>query len=171
MQSARPSSRTGFSLIEVLIALSIVAVLAGMALPSLTEVLGDADDVAIEQQLQRVRTAVDFYAFQHDQNNPGQSPDTGTWSAASLTNQLVLASNLDGDTAAAGTNGFPYGPYLTDGIPENPLNGLATVTVVAPGASFTTPDDSTGWVYWADTGDFRANSSGSNGDGEAYFDL
>lgn len=169
----RPStfSRHGFSLLEVLIALAIVSVLVGMALPAFQGMTQDAEETALEQQLQRVRTAVEFYAFQHEQTNPGQDPATASWSAGTLSNQLVLASDIDGYTAAAGTAGFPYGPYLTDGIPENPINELSTVLVVGPGASMNAADDTTGWVFWADTGDFRANCSGNTSDGDPYFEL
>lgn len=171
MNRTSPPTRTGFSLLEVLIALAIIGVLVGMALPALQGISDDAEETALEQQLQRVRTAIEFYAFQHDDDNPGQDASTGTWSATTLANQLVLASDLNGDTATAGTAGYPYGPYLTDGIPENPMNGLNTVQMVGPGGSFTQANDSTGWVYWADTGDFRANSTGTNSDGDPLFEL
>lgn len=163
--------KAGFSLIEILIGLAILGVLVGMAVPLFVETIEDAASTALEQQLQRVRTAVDFYSFQHEQNNPGEDFVTGTWSANTFAEQLILASDIAGDTAAAGTVGFPYGPYLTDGMPRNPINDLTSVTLVAPGGSFSTPDDTTGWVYWADSGQFRANTSGTNSDGEAYFDL
>ena len=151
--------------------MAILSVLVGMALPAFGDTTDDAEEVALQQQLQRVRTAIEFYAFQHDQKNPGEDPDTGTWSADTLTSQLVLASDIDGDTAAPGSWGYPYGPYLTDGIPENPINGLSTILLVGPGGSFTSANDSTGWVYWADTGDFRANCSGNSSDGDPLFEL
>lgn len=171
MQVLHNRRRSGFSLIEILIAMAILAVLVGMALPTLADTRDDAMETALEQQLQRVRTAVDFYSFQHDANLPGEDPASGTWSAATFANQLTLASDGDGNTAAAGTAGFPYGPYLHDGMPRNPFNELDTVTLIGPGGNFSAPDDSTGWVYWADTGEFRANSSGSTSDGTPLFEL
>ena len=171
MKNTTLQTRTGFSLLEVLIALAIVAALAGMAVPTLQGISDDAEETALEQQLQRVRTAVEFYSFQHDQENPGMDPSTSSWSATTFANQLVLASDLDGYTASAGTSGYPYVPYLTDGIPENPINGLPTVHLVGPGGSFSNPDDSTGWVYWADTGEFRANCSGNSSGGDPLFEL
>lgn len=149
----------------------ILTILVGMALPALTGIDADARETALRQQLQRVRTQVDFYAFQHDDLNPGQDPSTGSWSASVFTNQLTLATDLDGNSASVGTSGYPYGPYLTDGIPVNPFNDLNTVYVVSPGGTFSSANDSTGWVYWADTGDFRANSSGATADGDNLFDL
>ena len=141
MRNTIQKTRTGFSLLELLIALAIVAVLAGMAVPALQGVSTSAEETALEQQLQRVRMAIEFYAFQHDQENPGMDPTTASWSSATFASQLELASDLHGFTASAGTSGHPYGPYLSEGIPENPINGLNTVLLVGPGASFTSAND------------------------------
>ncbi|MCH2102063.1 MAG: type II secretion system GspH family protein [Planctomycetes bacterium] len=174
MQSIKNTTlqdRTGFSLIEILISLAIVMVLVGMALPSLQSAATDAKETALKQQLQCVRTAVEFYVFQHNQENPGMDPSTASWSAKTFVHHLMLASDLNGFTASAGTTGYPYGPYMFDGFPENPINQLNTVLLVNPGSSFTNADESTGWVYWAETGEFRANCIGKTSEGEPLFEL
>lgn len=167
----QPDARSAFTLIEIMIGMAILIILTGLALPSFAGALENADVAALQQQLQRVRTSVDFYTFQHDEQNPGLQVSSATWSAAILSDQLQLASDESGNTAAAGTPGYTYGPYLTDGVPQNVFNGLNTIQMVQPGGTFAGPDDSTGWVYWADTGVFRANSSGTTPDGEALFNL
>jgi prepilin-type N-terminal cleavage/methylation domain-containing protein len=165
------NTRSAFTLIEIMIGMAILVILTGLALPSFAGALENADVAALQQQLQRVRTSVDFYTFQHDEQKPGFLASSGGWSSAILSNQLQLASDEDGNTAAVGTAGFTYGPYLTEGVPQNSFNGLNTIQLVQPGGVFSGPDDSTGWVYWADSGVFRANSTGTTPDGEALFNL
>lgn len=149
---------------------TILLVLAGMAVPVFSDSIEDAEVASSQSILARMRTAVDFYSLQHRDNFPGESSG-GTWSSANFENQLRMASNIDGDTAAQGTAGYPYGPYLTDPIPANPFNGLATVTLVQPGGAFLGPDDSSGWVFWADTGAIKINSTETDKHGDAVYDL
>ena len=154
---------------EIAITASILLMLAGMAVPSFTDTIGDAEVASAQSMLSRLRTGVDFYNLQHLDDFPGEV--SGAWSAANFENQLRLASDIDGNTAAQGTAGYPFGPYLTEPIPANPFNGLATIMVIAPGGSFSTPDDSTGWIFWADTGAMKINCSESTHAGEPIYDL
>ncbi len=161
--------RAGFTLIEVVIAALIVLLLAGMVVPAFDDAVEDAKEASTRQILERVRTAVNFYSFQHLDVLPGQ--DGGVWSADTFVEQLRLASDEDGNTAAPGTAGFPYGPYLTEDIGNNPFNDLEDVMLIAPGGSMIDPDDSTGWVFFGATGDFRANTSATAPSGKAVWEL
>lgn len=154
---------------EIAIAVTILMMLAGMAVPAFSDSIDDAEVASSQSMLARVRTAVDFYSLQHRENFPGETG--GAWSAAVFENQLRMSSDIDGATAAQGTSGFPFGPYLTESFPANPFNGLDTITVVAPGGTYTGPDDTTGWIFWADTGTFRINSSHLDKHGDAVYDL
>ncbi len=165
------TKRQGFTLIEILITAAILMALAGMAIPAFSGSLEEARQSSASQMLARMRTAIDFYAFQHDEEFPGYDPVTATWSAAAFDNQLRMATDEYGNTAAVGTAGYPFGPYLNDALPVNPYNELASVTIVVPGGTFAGPDDATGWVFFADTGIVRANSSGTTYAGGAVFDL
>ena len=66
--------KNGFTLIEVMIGMAILIVLAGMAVPSFSQALENAEVSSLEQQLQRIRTAIDYYTFQHEEQNPGYHP-------------------------------------------------------------------------------------------------
>jgi len=154
---------------EISITASILLMLAGMAIPVFADTIDDAEVASAQSMLARVRTGVDFYSLQHREHYPGEFG--GTWSAAIFDNQLRSSSDIDGETAAHGTAGYPFGPYLTEQFPANPFNQLNSVMVIPPGASFSVPDDSTGWIYWADTGAFKINSSESTPSGEAIYDL
>lgn len=164
-------TRQGFTLIEIMIAASIIMVLAGMAIPAFTGTLAEAQDSSARQMLGRMRTAIDFYAFQHDESFPGYDEGSGAWSAATFENQLRMATNLDGDTAAVGTSGYAFGPYLNDALPINPYNELSSVTVIPPGGAINGPDDASGWIYFADTGVMRVNTTHTTHDGGSAYDL
>ena len=131
--------------------------LAGMAIPSLGSTVADAEVSTLRQELQRVRTAVDYYAFQHADQFPGWDGDS--WNETAFRNQLLLGTNSTGQWAPVGTPGFAYGPFLTETMPVNRFNLLDTVLVVANSAIFQGPTNQTGWVFFTDSGEFKANSS------------
>ncbi|MCC7407833.1 MAG: type II secretion system protein [Phycisphaeraceae bacterium] len=136
------SNRTGFTLIEILIVVVILAVLAAMVIPQFGQAAEDTRVNSIKMDLFRIRTQLGIYREQHK----GEYP-----TADDFVSQMILASNDLGDTAPKGTDGYPLGPYLLD-IPINANNGLTTVTQDEPG-------DISGWYYDQATGDFRANDS------------
>lgn len=166
---AHRGQRSGFTLIEIVIAAAILLLLAGMVVPVFDGALADAEAASTRQILERTRTAVNFYSFQHLDQLPGESG--GIWSVQTFVDQLRLVTDEDGDSADVGTPGYPYGPYLTDDIGTNPINDLDTILIVAPGQTMLGPDDSTGWVFFAETGDFRANASGDGPDGDPFWEL
>lgn len=161
----------GFTLIEISLVALIIMMLATMALPTFKSNISSAQVAAVQSQLGRMRTACDFYTFQHFEDMPGLDSPTGAWSGQILLNQLQMSSDRDGATATVGTSGFPFGPYLRDVLPANPFNELSTILVLQPGETFVTPDNSTGWVYWADTGIFKINSTVVADDGTVVFEL
>jgi prepilin-type N-terminal cleavage/methylation domain-containing protein len=166
------SNKRGFTLIEIMIGMAIVMILTGIAIPSLSEALENAEVASLEQQLQRARTGIDFYTFQHEDQYPGlDASGAAGWSASTFREQLLLATDEEGNTAAAGTEGYFYGPYLAESFPRNPFSNLTSVHLVQPGTNFSQPNNTTGWVYWADTGVIRANTSGTTPDGMPLFDL
>ncbi len=87
---AHPSSRhenstthkQGFTLIEIAVAAAILLVLAGMAVPAFQGSVADAEVAATRSMLARVRTAVDFYAFQHQEEMPGLDSHRWSWNSA-----------------------------------------------------------------------------------------
>ncbi|MCK4659101.1 MAG: type II secretion system protein [Phycisphaerae bacterium] len=137
------SSRTsrGFTLIEVLIVVVILGILAAVVVPQFSDASSDAKLDALQSNLNTIRSQLQLYKMQHN----------GSWPAlATFTNQMTLVSKADGSTAALGTAGYPYGPYLLS-IPNNPFTDTNTVTNGA--------DDTSAWHYNASTGEFRANDS------------
>jgi hypothetical protein len=82
---------------------------------------------------------------------------------------MTMASNAGGQTAAPGTPGFTYGPYFSQ-MPQNPINGLNTVSIVGPGTFPTAADGANGWLYQPSTLTFNADCTGSDESGKSFFD-
>lgn len=161
--------RSGFTLLELAIVAALVLLLAGIVVPQFQTALLEARTDATRQMLERMRTAIEFYSFQHEDELPGEG--AGGWSATSFLEQLTLASDLSGATAAPGTPGYPFGPYLSEGLGGNPFNDLEDVTLIPPGYTMAAPDGQSGWVYFAETGAFRANATCTGSGGDPVWEL
>lgn len=134
-------ARKAFTLVEILIVVIVLGILAAIVIPQFSNASTDAKASSLQTNLQIVRGQIELYKLQHD----GDYPALTTFS-----NQLTLASKLDGTTAALGTAGYDYGPYL-QAIPMNPYTNTNTVGEGAAGTS--------AWYYDEDTGEFRANNN------------
>jgi prepilin-type N-terminal cleavage/methylation domain-containing protein len=171
MKTTHAKSHSGFTLVELSVVAAIIMVLATMAVPNFQTTVSGAQVAGVQSQLGRMRTACDFYTFQHFEQIPGYDDATGLWSEQTLLNQLQLASDENGVTAVIGTAGYYFGPYLRDALPSNPFNDLTTIMVIQPGGTFLNADDTTGWVYWADTGAIKINTTNVTDDGTVFFQL
>lgn len=167
-----PGLRAGFTLVELLIVVAILAILAAVAIPQFTSSAEDAKESAMQSNLGIIRNSLELYRFQHNSQYPGYPVGGGTPTETLFVNQLTMASKADHSTAAEGTAGFDLGPYIKEQMPKNPYNGLATVSVLADSASFpAVGDNTTGWVYQPKIGKIRANSSGTAPSGASWFEL
>jgi prepilin-type N-terminal cleavage/methylation domain-containing protein len=157
--SHRSSSRAGFTLVEIMIVVAILALLAAIALPQFTSHKEEGKASAMVSSLSVFRTAVDSYWTQHDKF-PGQG------GAAELVNQLTKSTNKAG-TVGTGT-GFGYGPYIRNGkMPTNALTNSNSVRVVTTMPA--TPTGTEAWIYASATGEVRCNVTGKTIEGVDYF--
>lgn len=137
--------RRGFTLIEVMIIVMILGILAGIVIPQFTSAADTSKLGTLKTNLATIRAQIEMYKFEHNETYPT--------SAATLVDQLTLASKPDGSTAALGTAGFNLGPYLQQ-FPNNPFTDASTVGSGAVGSS--------DWYYDAATGQFRANDDAAH---------
>src|SRR5947208_501717 len=114
------SRRAAFTLIEISIVVTIMAVLAAAVIPQFTGSTDDAKDCVVRHNLKVLRLQIDLYKLNHK----GGAPD----GSANLA-QLVSATDADGNMGAPGAD-FRLGPYLAD-IPANPYSGSAKVRLFA----------------------------------------
>ena len=138
----RPSA---FTLIEVLLVVSVLAVIAGVVVPQVTSVVDDARHSAALTDLREITLAIERYRLEHT----GAPPDLiQNETLVQLTGKTDLEGNL-----GSGPN-FMYGPYITS-IPKNALNGVARVFRIntAPPANLA---NRVGWVYHPASGQIWA---------------
>ncbi len=159
-----------FTLVEILIVVVLLGVLAAIVVPAIGNCGNSARASSLATNLNMLRRFVLVYTSHHLEVAPGyatgsgSAPDPNVFEAHAL-----LSSDADGNTAARGTAGYRYGPYLSK-IPTNPFNKLDTVQMLADGQAFPeNADDSHGWIYKAETGEIRPDNAGTDESGRSYY--
>ena len=168
MISLRSSrNQDGFTLVELLIVVIILAILAAIIVPQFSAATDDANQAAYDTNIANIRASIDLYRQQHNAY-PGAAAATGAACvngvpvAAAVGEPAFIAqlrnyTNSSGD-ACTGTdpNQYKYGPYLKDDLPNNPLGDPAnnTVTVVTTGVLGLATGGSEGWRFDSVTGEF-----------------
>jgi prepilin-type N-terminal cleavage/methylation domain-containing protein len=167
-------SQKGFSLIELVIVVVILGIITAIAIPRLSSGTRNAGEAALKADLQTIRNSVDWYYTEHHNTFPGVKAAGGSFGAAntedSFVNQLIYYSNEKGEVSETKNDNYPLGPYLRGGVPGLPVgtnSGDTSISVVNE-AGAVQADDSTGWVYSTITGQFIANCTEENKDGQAY---
>ena len=155
----------GFTLVELLIVVIILAILAAIIVPQFTAATDDATQSAYDTNIANIRAAIDLYRQQHNEY-PGAVTSTGATCVngapvAGAVGEPAFLAQLRNYTNATGLactgtdpNQFKYGPYLKDDIPVNPLGANNTVTVVTAGVLGLTSGSTGGWRFDSVTGEF-----------------
>ena len=148
--------KSGFTLVEILIVVVILGILAAIVIPQFTEASTEAKTSSLVSDLQTVRSQIELYKIQHNDNYPG------TVSGVTFTQALTGYTLADGTLAASQTPGQTgvYGPYLQK-IPSNQFCAVAAnQTKVNIGTAVT--DGSSGWNFSTTTGVFTAGDSAAH---------
>jgi type II secretion system protein G len=134
----RTACRRGFTLVEVLIVVVIMAILASIVIPTVSDGTNEAKRGAIAADLQILRKQIELYKQQHNSQPP-----------ASL-DLLTKTTNLAGTVGTGPT--FNLGPYIRE-MPVNPYTDSAKVTPSAtnPPTAATGAADA-GWLYHSSGG-------------------
>ncbi len=139
----------------------MVAVGVLIAVPSHPPTAGraHADRIAHAERSARAElaTAIDVYRTDH-----GALPGRIVGASFSqqptgerLARQLTLATDETGNVAPSSEPSYPFGPYLPNGVPVNPVNGLAGIRLAD---LLETADGSTGWTVDPATGHVASNA-------------
>ncbi|MBN2316800.1 MAG: prepilin-type N-terminal cleavage/methylation domain-containing protein [Sedimentisphaerales bacterium] len=146
MTKSRGTHIRAFSLLELVIAVAIIAIIAAIGIPRLSRGTQGAADSALSGNLSLLRNAIDIYAAEHGGTYP---------TVADCNDQLTQYSNTTGTTSATKTTTYIYGPYVRS-IPPLPVGAKKGKTGIA-GADGT----NVGWIYSATDGSIKANTTDS----------
>ena len=169
----------GFTLVELLIVVIILAILAAIVVPQFASTTGDARDSAADATLAGLRAAIDLYYQQHNNAYPGAvtavpaactstTPGTGVatggagaTATVAFMEQLSLYTDAAGGACSIGDAVvLRFGPYLKKpDIPTDPFLGVAALEVVAAGDlnMTATAGDPGGFKYDSQTGKIIIN--------------
>ena len=137
----RTSTRrpNGFSLVEILIVITVLGILTAIVIPHYSVARDEAKATNAASQLQTMNTVIQRYKLEHQDNYPTLAQFQGDWTP------LMERTNVDGTVSTTGG----FGPYLKD-RPVNPFTNSFTVVALGTGTA------SDGWEYDEQTGRFWA---------------
>ncbi|MCU7931419.1 MAG: prepilin-type N-terminal cleavage/methylation domain-containing protein [Candidatus Thiodiazotropha sp. (ex Codakia rugifera)] len=178
----------GFTLVELLIVVIILALLAAIIVPQFASSTEDAKISSLDTSLSVVRTALDLYHQQHGEY-PSAIAATGGVACAAGTagdgaidteeafiQQLAYYTDRDGAACTQQNAGaFPYGPYLKKAeLSANAISEDNTLVIVSDGDLSLIPPANTlaGWRFDNVSGKFVADIRDPNNldpDGNDYY--
>lgn len=143
-------SKSGFTLVEILIVVVILGILAAIVIPQFSQASSDARNSSVKSNLQMLRSQVELYKIQHADAGPDAN------SLADFTDCMTKKSDVDGTVNASGS----YGPYMQR-IPVNAVNDKSGMSFENLNAAVPSTDNTVGWIYDKDSGRIYAGNNSS----------
>ena len=134
----------GFTLVEILIVVSILGIMAAIVVPQYSSTTKEAQLTCLRSNLHAVRKQLELYKIHHNGIWPAAVGDAGT----------DFARRMRTKTDSDGSAGTQFGPYL-ERLPVNPYNRRGTVRVGDAAAGANTD----GWRFDPLTGEFQADDN------------
>jgi prepilin-type N-terminal cleavage/methylation domain-containing protein len=147
MKSIRLHRGGAFTLIELLIVVTILGIIAAIVIPRFSSAAEQSRINAMRAELQQLRNTISLYREEHGGQLPNLLPDWG---------------DLTGPTTY---NGRTYGPYLQQ-TPRNIFNNVSTVVDGIPGTPAASPG---GFIYDYNSGNGTGKIGATEKDGTTPF--
>ena|SRR5579864_4886899 len=124
------SRRGGFTLVEIMIVVAIIALLAAIAVPNFLRARKRSQATRILEDLRILDSATDQYAIENNKST-GNTPLISDLKAYIKAGTVLYSTGADvfGDT---------YGPFTVDSLPKIPSAAYTALSDVAP-LSFWSP--------------------------------
>lgn len=146
--------KKAFTLVELMIVVSILGILGAIVLPMFQDHIQKAKEAAAKDNLRILRNVINQYAAQHTDVPPGYANDNPSLTVMGIYVYRQLAENNQ---------------YLS-ALPENPFNESSVITALRNDQTFPSEaDDASGWIYKPSTKEIRLNQSGVDSEGTSYF--
>jgi prepilin-type N-terminal cleavage/methylation domain-containing protein len=170
----------GFTLVELLIVVIILAILAAIVIPQFSSATIDAQEAALDSNLSALRSAIDLYRVQHNGKYPGAVASTGATCSVgaagtgaittqqAVIDQLTQYSNVAGGTCSGAAILTTLGPYLRKGFPAEPITNSAAIAVSNAGIALAPAAATGGWAFDLITGQIVMNSNALDSKSVAY---
>ena len=130
MKTSAAKLRTGFTLVEIMIVVAIIALLAAIAVPGFLRARKRSQASRILNDLRMIDSAVDQYAIETNRKT-GDAVAIADWTNYVKKNSLLFNN-------ANSILGTPYGPQTVDLIPQVPPADYTVLSDVA-GTGFWSP--------------------------------
>jgi prepilin-type N-terminal cleavage/methylation domain-containing protein len=124
------TKRAGFTLVEIMIVVAIIALLAAIAVPGFLRARKRSQASRILNDLRMIDSAIDQYAIETSRTT-GATVNVADWTNYVKKNALLYNSGQD----LLGDN---YGVQTVDSVPQVPTGALNTLSDVA-GTGFWSP--------------------------------
>jgi prepilin-type N-terminal cleavage/methylation domain-containing protein len=125
-------NRGGFTLVEIMIVVAIIALLAAIAVPNFLRARKRSQATRILEDLRLIDSAIDQYAIETNK----KGGDTVAW--ADIQKYLKVGSALYNSGTSVIGGSYSGGTYKVDEIPSTPSGTSAALSDVAP-AEFWSP--------------------------------
>ncbi len=152
-------TKSGFTLVEILIVVVILGILAAIVIPQFTGASTEAKESSLVSNLQSIRSQIELFKIQHNDILPGQilSEVDGSISTATaplFVDAMCKKTNQYGVEGSGAT--FRFGPYMRK-LPVNPFStstnaGVADyaeegASVAVGGSKLATGGAASGWYF------------------------
>lgn len=113
----------GFTLVELLVVMSIIMILVGIAMPSLNAARMKARDAEVKSGINEIHKALASFGVDHNGFFPGMNwaidANGGLWNGPGLRGGTPVGATQDEQKFAVPTQNMP-GRYLADGVTPDP---------------------------------------------------
>ncbi|MGB7815391.1 MAG: type II secretion system protein [Methylotenera sp.] len=176
----------GFTLVELLIVVIILAILAAIVIPQFSSATVDAQESALDSNLSALRSAIELYKAQHGGKYPGDVITAATCTGGTkglgtaglpqlFIDQMTMYTDASGGTCDRSVTAekMVLGPYLRKGVPAEPINNkgsiAAEIVMQLTGAPLPVPaTGANGWAYDTKSGQIYMNSPANDSKTKAY---
>ena len=139
----------GFTLVELLLVVLILALIAAIALPRFTNASILARSSGLSKNLQTLRSQVELYKAQHYDRYPGETDANNSIieiDNSDFVRDMTTRTNCEGNQVqGTGESPVNLGPYLPV-FPKNPYISIPdNAAIITSGAGICPGNNSSGW--------------------------